>query len=249
MEDATDTIIERLTKLQETVDRSIASKSFGQNQEGPPTQVNHRHFGSSHSDHRQSSLPSVIESSKDFLHIPACRTTADAILRWPIFEATYPDSAFASSLFAPLDDDWHAAAEETFTIDGGVRPVDDERVPLLVDNFLENVHTKNPILDVEELVKSARRVPTYGLGWDASSCAILLACALGSLARPFDQAVPTTPGSAANVKTFGAEGDTVRQAESYFVLAGRRLGVLKHSLLGSQCYFLAGGKHFRSAWR
>ena len=40
----------------------------------------------------------------------------------------------------------------------------DNRIPSLIDNTLQNVYTKNPILDVENLVRHGQKAAGYGLG-------------------------------------------------------------------------------------
>lgn len=127
----------------------------------------------------------------------------------------------------------------------GLVPPNDEQIPMLVDKFLQNVHTKNPILDVEELVRQARIIANDGLGWNAWSCLILLAAALGTIAKPFEAAMISTPVEPRTSAPFTADvpatRENLQQAESYFILACRRLGTLKHSIIGVQCYFFAGG--------
>ena len=135
---------------------------------------------------------------------------------------------------------------------------DEERIPSLVDNFLQNVHTKNPILDVKSLVRHSRHCAKHGLSYDAWSCLVLLACALGSVAKPFDTAAPLPPivrpesivlaqaPPPASADIFAKE---LHQGESYFILACRRLGGLKHTMLGAQCQFYAGGEYFECLQR
>lgn len=134
-----------------------------------------------------------------------------------------------------------------FTPTGGLMPANEEQIPALVDKFLENVHTKNPVLDVEQLVKQARTIAGRGLGWDGWSCLVLLASALGTIAKPFESAVTvsTSPGMGGMsgnrwITDAPTTPKELQQAESYFALASRRLGSLKHSILGAQCYFFAG---------
>ena len=119
-------------------------------------------------------------------------------------------------------------------------PLEEERIPQLVDTFLQNVHTKNPVLDVETLVLKSREAATHSLGWDAWSCFLLLACAFGSIAKPFgaweelsqDEIYTKNP----------ATTKELQQGENCFVLACRRLGLLKQTMLAAQCHFFAGGK-------
>ena len=160
--------------------------------------------------------------------------------------------ALISVLFRPVGDDIaHDASQgsEGNSIYGALMPPDEEQIPSLVDRFLQNVHTKNPVLDVEQLVKQARNIASRGLGWGAWSCLVLLACSLGTIGRPFDAAMtfaasPNTERDAHTAWTPDAVTTKreLQQAECYFALACRRLGSLKHSILGSQCYFFAGGK-------
>lgn len=191
----------------------------------------------------------AMETSKDFLQIPAHRTTADSVLNWEVYEGEYAPLALVGGLFTPDEDTSCNSDDTTYTIDGGLRGLNEERIPSLVDAFLQNAHTKNPILDVEMLVKKARVLACQGVGWDASSCIVLLACAIGAIARPFDAAIPTSPSHLAESQasevfhtSVAMSAKELQQGESYFVLACRRLGGLKHSILASQCYFFAGGE-------
>ena len=207
-------------------------------------------------------LHSAIERSRDYLQIPPHKTSADTVLTWPIFEHRYPPNHLIQVLFMPSvslavpnsQTNQAESCEETYTVTGGLRPPDDERIPALIDNFLQNVHTKNPVLDVESLVRKGRIFAEQGLGWDAWSCLVLIVCALGCIAKPFEIASP-------NVDSFGHSpphesmlvataissaqlfAKEIQAAESCFVLACRRLGLLRHTLLGAQCHFFAGGKH------
>jgi hypothetical protein len=127
----------------------------------------------------------------------------------------------------------------------------DERIPTLIDRFLQNVHTKNPLLDVDALVRWGRAAAEHGLGWDAPSCLVLLACALGSCSYPFIESTAVdsiggavlSPGAPRIPETTSSVlyARELRQAESCFILACRRIGLLKYSVLGAQCHFYAGG--------
>ena len=133
----------------------------------------------------------IPEPSRDFSHIPPHRTTADTVLTWPVFENKFSENFLIEPLLTdPSVSDPHIHPRSGSDIDNyamltSLAPLDEERIPMLVDVFLQNVHTKNPVLDVETLVQRSRDVATRGLGWDAWSCIILLACALGSIAKPF----------------------------------------------------------------
>ncbi|KAK3109844.1 hypothetical protein LTR53_016470 [Teratosphaeriaceae sp. CCFEE 6253] len=191
------------------------------------------------------------ESSSEFLQIPAHRTSADAVLTWEIFESRYPPSALIGVHFSrqdsgPCQDLLNT--DETFTARTGLLVPNEEQIPALIESFLQNVHTKNPVLDADQLVRQARIVASDGLSWDAWSCLVLLAAALGRIAKPFDAATamgagpgePDSNGCYAWAREAANTPEELGEAEAYFVLACRRLGGLKHSLLGSQCFFFAG---------
>ena len=186
------------------------------------------------------------EPSRDFSQIPPHRTTADTILTWSIFQGTFRENYLIEPLlYDPevSDPQIHQSGaddRDTFTMINSLAPLEDQKIPSLVDNFLQNVHTKNPILDVETLVLKSREAATQGLGWDAWSCLLLLACALGYIAKPFG----TFEGL--HITEIYARNPTsqreLQQGENCFVLACRRLGLLKHTMLAAQCHFFAGGR-------
>ncbi|KAM3469264.1 hypothetical protein MY5147_007190 [Beauveria neobassiana] len=193
-----------------------------------------------------SQAPQPQEPSRDFLQIPQHPASADTVLCWEIFEDRFPANALISSLFKPKLADM---AEDVVAAPSRMMPLDEENIPVLIDKFLQNVHTKNPILDVESLVKHGRRCADQGIGWDGRSCLVLLACALGSIVKPFNRPIPQTAGiyfgkdestgepMASSSRMYAKE---LQQADSCFALACRRLGSLKYSLIGAQCHFFAG---------
>ncbi|KAF4974102.1 hypothetical protein FZEAL_8975 [Fusarium zealandicum] len=189
--------------------------------------------------------PSVDEQDSVYaqLRIPPAKTSPDGILQWPIFENQYPPNYLNDAVFAAeaSDDDCdleHAAPGLASTQDkprGRARTgfVDEDAVVEHVQQFLDLVHTKNPILDVETVCLYAQTVAEDGLRWDSVSCLVLLACSLGCVAQPFSD-VTVQPAS---LETYG---DILKQGDAYFNLAQRRLGLLGHGILASQCHFLAG---------
>ncbi len=199
---------------------------------------------------------STVEASRDFLQIPPHRASADTVLRWEVFQDKYPPNALIGGLFTP--DQTESGSADTPSSDliinaSGLTPLEDEHIPSLIDRFLQNVHTKNPILDVEALIKHGRRCADQGIGWDGRSCLVLLACALGAVAKPFGRSVPPTPSSLStgsdDAARHGPQKASSRRyakelqlGDSCFTLACRRLGSLKYSMLGAQCHFFAGGK-------
>lgn len=205
-------------------------------------------------EHSESEENKAIEAAKDFLQIPAQRTTIDAVLRWDVFEGRFPESAAVSAYFSlPPGNDDDGASESLFSVPGGICLAEEERFPSLIDSFLRNVHTKNPVLDAEQLIGEAKRAASNGLGWGAWSCLVLLTSALGLVAKPFvgvqgftdslcNEWSDTAGLSDGGLLDTGKCAEEMHHAESHFILACRRLGGLKPSLVSVQCYFFAGGE-------
>jgi hypothetical protein len=228
-----------------------------------PTQVQRENSSMASHSHEEAV---VIERSRDYLQIPACRTTADTVLTWPIWRDKYGADSLIGTVFHSTGSNRPEiqgdggiqrsqssdASNDIFVVNGGLTGLADERIPSLIDNFLQNVYTKNPVLDVEDLVRHGRKAAEHGLGWDGMSCLILIACALGCIARPFDECLLVrnqemhSPGlSRAPSTNDGSSAllfaKDLQAGESCFVLACRRIGLLKTgTILGAQCHFYAG---------
>ena len=215
-----------------------------------------------HQASRSSPLPSssyspttaLPEPSRDYLQIPSQRSCADMVLEWEIFQKKYPKNALIGILFHPgggsTSEFSPTQLSDTVVGNTGLYQTNEERIPYLIDIFLQNVHTKNPILDVESLMKHSRKCAERGIGWDGWSCLVLLACALGAAAKPFNPSTtqratmtPTSvkPRTPSATESSYIHANDLQQAESWFALACRRLGALQHTIVGAQCYFFAGG--------
>lgn len=200
-----------------------------------------------------------VEASRDFLQIPPHRASADTVLQWGIFEGKYAANFLISTLFSPDHNSvslctgaTSSSSGDVITNTSGLTHLEEEQIPGLIDRFLQNVHTKNPILDVEALVKHGRKCAEQGIGWDGRSCLVLMTCALGAVAKPFDRSslpmsmaispaseTGPTSASATSSKLYAKE---LQQGDCCFTMACRRLGSLKYSMLGAQCHFFAGGE-------
>ncbi|KAJ6440273.1 C-4 methylsterol oxidase [Purpureocillium lavendulum] len=252
LETATATLLDRFEQLQrefEGVKRALHAKD-----QRTPSQT-HSFSAPAEDPSLSSQLPprlSTVEPSRDFLQIPPHRASADTVLRWDIFQDKYPPNALIGGLFSPDQPDPNADTPSSDLIinTSGLTPPEDEQIPNLIDRFLQNVHTKNPILDVEALIKHGRRCADQGIGWDGRSCLVLLACALGAVAKPFGRSVPPTSSLSAGTDDSTRNGSQktssrlyakeLQLGDSCFTLACRRLGSLKYSMLGAQCHFFAG---------
>ena len=257
LESATELLNSKLSRLQDGVDKLQELAQLQHVNCQAATKQPYEAYVDSASATSQVDAEHITESSSEFLQIPAQRTTADAVLRWEIFEDRYPPSALVGMQCSGgrAQDQDSSNDGETFTVRSSVLAPNEEQIPSLIESFLRNVHTKNPVLDAEQLLRQARIVASDGLGWDAWSCLVLLAAALGRIAKPFDAAlaIPASPGADLTSDSVWSTdpantAEELEQAESYFILGCRRLGGLKHSLLGSQCFFVAGGEPFALLW-
>ncbi|KAJ5371235.1 uncharacterized protein N7496_007327 [Penicillium cataractarum] len=113
----------------------------------------------------------------------------------------------------------------------------------------DHVHIKNPILETKMIWNYAQRVAEDGVGWDCSSCFVMLVCALGCVAQPYHPAPTHVEEQVlASLRTLGRTEVTslklhdrsLQDGEKYFNLARRRLGSLFLGIRAAQCHFLAG---------
>ncbi|KAG5768597.1 hypothetical protein H9Q69_007523 [Fusarium xylarioides] len=110
--------------------------------------------------------------------------------------------------------------------------VDEKEIPRLVCQFLQHVHPVNPILDVDEIYSYTLRISETGVTWDGESCIVLIACALGCIAKPYDTMV-TSPSETSTASSIESQAEELEIASAYFELARQRLGLLDQSLLAA----------------
>lgn len=184
------------------------------------------------------------EWQKDYLQIPASRCSADNVLTWPIFRGQFRESSLITTLFQHSHGSVDERSRDEWTLSEGFRSTPDEHIPRLVDRFIQNVHTKNPILDLESLIQSGRHAAEFGVQWDAKSCLILLACALGCVSNSFSVSMQDSSlmsSQEAHSQQFSTTSSAqLREGDAFFTLACRRLGLLRYSVIGAQCHFFAG---------
>ncbi|KAH7010487.1 hypothetical protein EDB80DRAFT_714940 [Ilyonectria destructans] len=148
----------------------------------------------------------------------------DAVLKWAVFQRLAPSSKVGSTATSPI---WRG-------ILGRIPVTGDELDPAScnewLDNFFNEVHIKNPILDEENTRRLVRKVCLDGAGWDSSSCLALLVCANGALVREFRMP---------SLEHHELEGSV---AMALFSAAQKRLGpvMLANSVVEAQCVFLVG---------
>ncbi|OJJ44491.1 hypothetical protein ASPZODRAFT_135305 [Penicilliopsis zonata CBS 506.65] len=107
----------------------------------------------------------------------------------------------------------------------------------LVQRYLSLVHVKNPILDIDRLQQTTRRVVEEGCAWDGGTALVLLACALAVLVTELED----THNAEDNWTMSGRDLPSDREtADVYYMEARKRLGLLDLSLEAAQCQFLCG---------
>ncbi|KAL2865315.1 uncharacterized protein BJX67DRAFT_389519 [Aspergillus lucknowensis] len=155
----------------------------------------------------------------------------EAVLKWPVFE----EKEFPARHYpGPFAEDEHALSESA-NLPISVN-VDLPCAESLLQSYFDNVHIFNPILEEEAVREYMKMVCFNGVGWDAMSCLLLLIYAHGSIATPFsnhlDGSSPTT----------FHHSPAIRQAETYFLAAQKRMGMLLcgSRVIDAQCFFLAG---------
>lgn len=113
--------------------------------------------------------------SVESLEVHAPFASTDCLLTWPIFAGQWPHNFLSRELlvgsfhFTQSGNDWFALPSRQHQGPG----IREEHVPQLVDRFLQFVHSKNPILYIEQIREHARRIAEDGFGWDAPSCIVV----------------------------------------------------------------------------
>ncbi|KAL4968901.1 uncharacterized protein BDV14DRAFT_211388 [Aspergillus stella-maris] len=158
------------------------------------------------------------------------QSASSNVLQWPLLRDICGPSEVDKLFFNPVPSD--ETTERPWSSSG--RGIREEDVSALIESFLENVHTKNPILDPSELRNLSRCVGENGFQWDAQSCLVLITCALGTVSRPLSHKVLGSPNRAPK-----DEYDCAA-AEAYYTAARKRIGLLDSSLIAVQCAFLIG---------
>ncbi|KAF4970536.1 hypothetical protein FSARC_2445 [Fusarium sarcochroum] len=184
----------------------------------------------------------ISDEQQDQLHIPSSKTNVDSILQWPIFGNRYPPNYLTDAVYELEAYDGGEGHNLSSSKLGSTKTrsigIDEDGISDLVRRFLDLVYIKNPILDIDTICAYTQNVVEDGLRWDAPSCLVLLACALGCVATPYLGRPETSPEAPAT--SLEAHEQDLRDGEAYYNLARRRFGLLEVGILPSQCHFLAG---------
>lgn len=184
----------------------------------------------------QNNLDVVDEAATDALIINT-RCACTHVLEWPVFGGRIDSSCINSTASNTAENISDVRTQSKQQIGHSSRPsggVDESDAVTLVRNFLKYVHIKNPVLDRTTLLGMARTVAEEGFTWDATSCLVLLACALGSLATAWKMALPCANESSLD------DVHSYPTAEAYYTAGRKRLGLVEGSVQATLCWFLNG---------
>ncbi|KAH6695663.1 hypothetical protein F5X68DRAFT_258227 [Plectosphaerella plurivora] len=231
-------ILEKLNEVSQKIDNIQATAPVSRPLpiQQPPPEVS----PGTASAHTTPSARLEIVDTDDCLEVLAPFASLDYILTWPIFAGRWPFDLFSKEVYNRSFGSGKSPSDDSPQPTRGHQRqgISEEDVPDLIDRYLHFVYPKNPIFYTRELREHARRIAEDGFDWDAPSCLILVACALGAISCRFD---PIHEAGHLVGRNSVDETATRRQmAEAYFLAARKRMGMLEPSLIASQCHMLSG---------
>lgn len=125
------------------------------------------------------------EKEKRLSRLAAVGSTCQAVIRWPIFEGAYDPDAILAPIFEDdsdesdeESDEEDVTGEDWSNFKGASLDVDEkelERYDLrhLIERFLTNVQTKNPILDQGILEEYVDEIERRGFDGSGKSCIVV----------------------------------------------------------------------------
>ncbi|SCO15077.1 uncharacterized protein FFM5_11058 [Fusarium fujikuroi] len=157
----------------------------------------------------------------------------ESILEWPVFESLTSLRKGQSLAITDSDSAGHNPSPGNPAEQNPEnREVEhDFDIEYAIHMFLQNVHSKNPILDSRVLAEAVCRCSANGFDTSRESALVIIACALGLRSSPF---VPSR-------NTQHVPQDTSNdQAEHLFRRGNQILALQPPSLLATQCRFFCG---------
>lgn len=177
--------------------------------------------------HSVPSNPSSIPKSPNYNAVQnecSLQILASNVLNWPVFGGKFVSQARSLALIQRSES---KPPTTTGLIESCINnaTVGNE----LLDNFIQHVHIKNPILDITELRRLVQRLGLNGVSWDLESCLVLLVWAIGAISKPFKDPAPH-------------KSHNLNLASELFAAASKRLGAAlsESTPLSAQCFFYAG---------
>ncbi|KAL1600757.1 Zcf27p [Paraconiothyrium brasiliense] len=184
-----------------------------------------RDVGGPNSSSNEASEPALNEPKLDRSQLLPC--SIDDILEWEPLKRLRGGQELSTPAFPCTN---RSVTQMTTSPPiSGLDEFEPHRIKVLLDNFFNYVHVKNPVLDEQQTRRTVNRVCLHGIDWSPDACLALLVCALGTIATPLDGGY------------VHRDSEAYRTAESFFLAAKKRLGLVlgTSSLIEAQCMFFA----------
>src|SRR5690242_13646346 len=141
-----------------------------------------RDIGSGTAASRAAPEPTLTDARPDPSQLLPC--SINTILEWEPLRRLRPTPELGGPAFPCTNRS--AILMTTSPPISGLDEFEPHRIKLLLDNFFNYVHVKNPILNEQQTRKTVNRVCLHGIDWSPDACLALLICALGTIATPLD---------------------------------------------------------------
>ncbi|RPB24475.1 hypothetical protein L211DRAFT_807714 [Terfezia boudieri ATCC MYA-4762] len=243
-------ILDRLAKIETRLDNLavMPATCSGYQPQQPLSQLSpiqcHRPlsqpFKAGHGILPQQSLgpPRQPQEEKHLSRLATVGSTCQAILSWPIFDGAYDPDAILAPLFeddSDDSDDGYGGRHKHSAIDVDEEELERYDLRHLIERFLTNVQTKNPILDQGILEEYVDEIERRGFDGSGESCIVLMVCALGAVSAPYSECFPNTTKSSSIYPDLDI-------GKKFFLAAKKRFGtaIIRNKLTTVQCLFLGG---------
>ena len=111
--------------------------------------------------------------SSECLAVPAAFGSSDAIIQWPIFGSKWPKDVLSQEVLTCNSSSPVALQVNSPREQRRKQGVSEDNIPLLLEQFLQHTHSKNPILDTRQVREASKKVIEHGLDWSSASCIVV----------------------------------------------------------------------------
>ena len=201
--------------------------------------------------------PPTCEEANPHLEVDSC-VGPDTILSWPILDYASDSISYNASALVPRSDSLPSSFDNSSAVPhmSGMLFADQNTLKSLVRRFLQHVHSKNPMMDVEQVARLIPALADEPPGQDVDSCLLvsfisgcrcfnlrstntsqLLICALALLAS---ESLGRSTNSLANTSLHFPGTENTRAAERLHSAALQRLAPLQFGLKAAYCWHYSG---------
>jgi len=120
-----------------------------------------------------------VVAEENELFTPAFCTAPDAILAWPVFREhhKYEDNRISDALFErQYTDNISSTGARALNASLQTNVLDEDAAPRLVEKYLQNMHAKDPFIEVDKIRLAAQDIAGNGWTWTDSSCLVVSYC-------------------------------------------------------------------------